>query len=205
MRTILLDVDGVLVSGRPQDGKHLFTDLERDLGISVPVLQREFFVPRWADIVTGRKPLLPELAEVLARVSPQVSAETLLDYWLRNDSRIDHTLLAAIDARRKQGGRVYLATNQEHHRARYLMEEMALAGHVDGIFYSAALGARKPERGFFEAVATTLSPADSPILIDDTEANVLAARRFGWPAIHWIPDMLLDDELERAERLAQPG
>jgi putative hydrolase of the HAD superfamily len=204
VRTLLLDVDGVLVRGRPGDGKPLFTDLERDLGISLPVLQREFFVPHWPEIVTGRKPLLPALATVLARIAPQVSAETLLDYWLRNDARIDTALLEAMGKLRASGTRVYLATNQEHHRARYLMEELALGAHVDGIFYSAALGARKPDRSFFEAVAGHLDD-DAPILIDDTEANVLAARRFGWRAILWLDGMTLEDELDRAERQAAPG
>jgi putative hydrolase of the HAD superfamily len=206
MLTVLLDVDGVLVNGRPRDGNHLFTDLARDLGISLPVLQREFFIPRWPDIVRGRKPLLPELAEVLARIAPQVSAETLLDYWLANDSRIDHALLASVDVLRRDGTRVFLATNQEHHRARYLMEEMALAAHVDGIFYSAALGHRKPDRGFYAAVAAAL-PADGSarILVDDTEANITAARRFGWRAVHWQAGMKLEDEVWRALDAPAPG
>src|SRR5688572_26257875 len=105
MPTLLLDVDGVLVDGRP-DGRQLFADLEQDLGVSLPLLQREFFVPRWPDIVTGKKPLLPELAEILKRIAPAVSAETLLDYWLRHDSRIDERLLAAVARRRSNGWRV---------------------------------------------------------------------------------------------------
>ena len=54
MRTIMLDVDGVLVRGRPQDGAHLFTDFESDLGIPLELLQREFFASRWSAIVTGK-------------------------------------------------------------------------------------------------------------------------------------------------------
>lgn len=206
MLTVLLDVDGVLVHGRPGDGKHLFTDLERDLGIPLPLLQREFFVPHWPDIVTGKKPLLPELAAVLARIAPNVSAETLLDYRLRNDARIDKAVLAAVDRYRLAGGKVFLATNQEHHRARFLMEDLALSAHVDGMFYSAALGARKPDRSFFEAAAATLGMAgDDPILIDDTEANVLAARRFGWRAVHWLDSMDFDNEVARAQAAPAPG
>ena len=96
MATIMMDVDGVLVTGRPQDGAHLFTDLEKDLGVSLEILQREFFKPRWPDIVTGRKSLLPELAEVLATIAPTVTAERLIDYWLINDSRIDMAVLDAM-------------------------------------------------------------------------------------------------------------
>ncbi len=190
MRTIMMDVDGVLVCGRPQDGAHLFTDLEQDLGIRLEVLQREFFVPRWPDIVTGRKPLVPELEAVLARIAPDLSAETLIDYWFRNDSRIDEAVLAAMIACRAKGDKVFLATNQDHRRASYLMKDMGLAAHVDGIFYSAALGHRKPEDAFFTLATEKAGVAASDIMfVDDAEANVLAARAFGWNAVHWRAGM----------------
>ena len=33
MKVLMVDVDGVLVHGRPQDGLPYFTSIERDLGI----------------------------------------------------------------------------------------------------------------------------------------------------------------------------
>lgn len=192
MQTIMMDVDGVLVTGRPKDGAHLFTDIEADLGMSLETLQREFFSPRWPAIVTGKKPLLPELAEVLALVAPNVSAEALIDYWFENDSRIDKAVLADMAKLRSAGHRVYLATNQEHMRATYLMETLGLAGQVDGIFYSAAIGHRKPAPEFYDHVSQTLGQAPSEItLVDDTLQNILAAREKGWIAIHWLAGMSL--------------
>ena len=198
MQTIMMDVDGVLVSGRPQDGAHLFTDLEADLGMSLETLQRDFFAPRWPAIVTGKKALLPELAEVLTLIAPQIPAQTLIDYWFRNDSRIDQTVLTDMAALRASGHRVYLATNQEHMRASYLMETLDLARHVDGIFYSAAIGHRKPAAEFYDHVTQGLGTAPSQItLVDDTEQNVLAARQYGWSAIHWRAGMSLLPTLAR--------
>ena len=196
MATIMIDVDGVLVTGRPQDGAHLFTDLEKDFGVSLEILQREFFKPRWPDIVTGRKSLLPELAEVLATIAPTVTAERLIDYWLINDSRIDMAVLDAMRSLRQQGHHVYLATNQEHLRASYLMNDMGLARDVDGIFYSAALGHRKPEPEFYSKITAQLGVEKSEIiLIDDTEPNVISAREFGWRAVHWVPGMVVAEAL----------
>ena len=196
MATIMIDVDGVLVTGRPQDGAHLFTDLEKDLGISLETLQREFFKPRWPDIVTGRKSLRPELADVLATIAPTVTAERLIDYWLINDSRLDTAVLDAMRLLRQQGHHVYLATNQEHLRAGYLMNEMGLARDVDGIFYSAALGYRKPEPEFYSKITAQLGAEKSEIiLIDDTEQNVLSAREFGWQAVNWVPGMVVAEAL----------
>ncbi|UVK45749.1 HAD-IA family hydrolase [Mesorhizobium sp. AR07] len=186
MRTIMMDVDGVLVSGRPIDGAHLFTDLEKDLGIPLDLLQREFFVPRWPAIVTGQRLLEPELADVLAAIAPDVAAETLIKYWFENDSRIDREVLGAISELRRDGKRVFLATNQEHRRASYLMNDMRLADHVDGIIYSAALGHRKPSAKFYElATKFAQTRASDIVLIDDAQDNVLAARACGWGALHW--------------------
>ena len=196
MQTIMMDVDGVLVTGRPQDGAHLFTDLEKDLGIPLETLQREFFKPRWADIVTGRKALLPELANVLEIIAPTVTPERLIDYWFFNDSRIDMAVLDAMRMLRQQGHHVYLATNQEHLRASYLMNIMGLAEEVDGIFYSAALGHRKPELEFYSKITEQLGLEKSEIiLMDDTEQNVLSAREFGWESVHWVQGMVVADAL----------
>jgi len=63
----MLDVDGVLVNGRPQDGKHLFTDLEADLGVSRSLLQAAFFDVYWQQIVVGKDALKPRLSAVAAR------------------------------------------------------------------------------------------------------------------------------------------
>ncbi|MBU1307781.1 MAG: HAD-IA family hydrolase, partial [Alphaproteobacteria bacterium] len=196
MRTIMLDVDGVLVRGRPHDGAHLFTDLEKDLGLSLEQLRGAFFKPRWRAIVTGQKPLVPELTEVLASIAPHVTAEVLINYWFFNDSRVDQAVLDAVAELRLSGDRVYLATNQEHMRANYLMQTMGLKDHVDGIFYSASIGHRKPDRAFFEhATGVVAAPVSSITLIDDTEENVLAAREFGWSAVHWRPEMSVAQEL----------
>ncbi|HWV19532.1 MAG TPA: HAD family phosphatase [Devosia sp.] len=192
MQTIMMDVDGVLVTGRPADGAHLFTDLEADLGMNLATLQREFFAPRWPAIVTGQKDLLPELAEVLAGIAPDVPAQTLIDYWFENDSRLDHAVLDGMAVLRAAGHRVYLATNQEHLRASYLMETLGLAAHVDGIFYSAAIGHRKPSPEFYDHIGRSLGTAPQQItLVDDTEQNVLAARAAGWVAVHWQAGMSL--------------
>jgi putative hydrolase of the HAD superfamily len=198
-KLLMLDVDGVLVDGRPQDGKHLFTDLETDLGISLDSLQQAFFTPYFQAIVTGKDALQPRLAAVLKKIAPGVSADSLIAYWFENDSRIVTPVLDAVGTLRQAGARVFLATNQEHLRARYLMEDMGLGHHVDGIAYSAALGWRKPKPEFYRLAAELAGaePADI-VLVDDIEANVLAARAAGWRAVHWHAGMELLPALSAA-------
>lgn len=185
---LILDVDGVLVTGRPSDGRPWASGLRDDLGVDPDALHRAFFAPHWQAVVTGRAPLRPTLGAALAAVAPDVPADRLVDYWFRHDARIDATLLAALAGLRAGGLPVHLATNQEHERARYLLEDLGLAGHVDGCHHSAALGCAKPERAFFDAVARRVGLApDVLLLVDDSPANVAAARDGGWRAMLWMP------------------
>lgn len=193
---LMMDVDGVLVSGRPTDGRHLFAELEADLGLSPDRLRETFFTPFWEAIVTGREGLTERLAPVLATIAPKVSAERLIAYWFENDSRVDQNVLSAMKRYRERGVPVFLATNQEHLRADYLMRRVGLGAHVDGIIYSAALGHRKPDAQFFDRAAAIAGAAPEEIvLVDDTLVNVEAARRSGWSAVHWTGERPLDEEL----------
>lgn len=201
MKILMVDVDGVLVHGRPSDGLHLFTDLERDLGLSRDLIQKEFFQTHWGDIVTGREDLEPRLASVLAKIAPGLSATTLIDYWFENDSRLDQTLLAGLAALRAKGIPMYLATNQEHRRAAYLMENLGLSSYFDGIFYSAMFGYQKPASEFFRLATERVGIDPSEIaFIDDYPANIEAARQFGWKAMHWAPGSRLEDALAAFSR-----
>ena len=196
MKVLMVDVDGVLVHGRPGDGLHLFTYLERDLGLSRELIQKEFFQTHWGNIVIGREDLEPQLAGVLAKIAPGLSAATLIDYWFENDSRLDQTLLTDLAALRATGIPMFLATNQEHRRAAYLMENLGLSSYFDGIFYSAMLGYQKPASEFFRLATERVGIDPSEIaFIDDYPANIEAARQFGWKAMHWAPGSRLEDAL----------
>ena len=84
---------------------------------------------------------------------------------------------------------MYLATNQEHLRAAYLMEKLGLADHVDGMLYSARLGAKKPDGEFFAKVQAAIGLCgEEMLLIDDTRQNIEAALKAGWRAFHWTKD-----------------
>ncbi|MBX4940175.1 HAD-IA family hydrolase [Rhizobium binae] len=203
MKVLMVDVDGVLIHGRPTDGLPHFTYLERDLGLRLDLLQQAFFQTCWNDIVIGREALEPRLSAVLAEIAPHLSAATLIDYWFENDSRLDLNLLEELAALRQSGVALFLATNQEHRRARYLMEEASLGAHVDGIIYSAALGHRKPSPDFFRLATERVGALPGEIgFIDDMAENIEAARQFGWNAAQWTADTTLAGAFPGLRRLA---
>ncbi|MBB3352146.1 HAD-IA family hydrolase [Rhizobium lentis] len=192
MKVLMVDVDGVLIHGRPADGLPHFTYLERDLGLRPDLLQQEFFQVHWGAIIIGREALEPTLAGVLAKIAPHLSAAALIDYWFENDSRLDRNLLADLAALRRSGITLFLATNQEHRRAHYLMEQLGLCAHFDDIIYSAALGHSKPSPDFFRLATERAGVLPEEIaFVDDMAANIEAARQFGWNATHWTAGVTL--------------
>lgn len=196
-RALLVDVDGVLIRGRPADGRAWSAELEADLGLRAEDLQRAFFQPHWDEIVIGRAALADRLAPVLAAIAPHLTAQRLIDYWFSQDAKVDEALLAELGALRGRGVPVHLATNQDHLRADYLMRVVGLSDHVDGIHYSADLGCRKPDAAFFRQVSARLRRAPPDLLlIDDVVENVRGAQAAGWAAIHWTGQRTLAECLD---------
>jgi putative hydrolase of the HAD superfamily len=199
IEALMIDVDGVLVGGRPSDGRPWAVNLEADLGLSFETLQDAFFNRHWEEIVTGRADLRKRLAGVLAQIAPGLAAKQVLRYWFHKDSRLNHELLKDMGDLRRGGMLVYLATNQDHERASYLMNTLGLAAHVDGCHYSAAVGHRKPTPAFFDAVACEVAlPPRELLLIDDAQENVRAAIETGWNAVQWTGRERLSDLFSRA-------
>ena len=186
VKCLMLDVDGVLVNGRPRDGLRWDIDLLEDMGVSSKVLVDEFFKRDWNDIVIGRKDLLPSLSVVLKRIAPSVEAENLIAYWFRMDSRIVESVLTDVRKARQEGVPVYLATNQEHLWATYLMQTLGLCDEVDGIVYSAKAGSKKPQISFYSfAERETGCRPHEILLVDDSPPNIAAAQSAGWEAVLW--------------------
>lgn len=183
MKTLIVDVDGVILLGGPQGWKK---DLEADLGFSIKALRENFFEPHWQKIVTGRMDIMTGLKPALAMLSDTVTPEVFLDYWFKKDNVVDTKLLDDIDALRDKGVRAYLATNQEHHRAGYLWSGLGLEDHFSGIFYSAEIGHKKPDTTFYTHIEKKLGiRGEELFFIDDTEVNVIAAQKRGWLGHHW--------------------
>jgi putative hydrolase of the HAD superfamily len=183
-KALMIDVDGVVIVH--PDPRGWAAHLERDLGLPQALLQEAFFAPHWPDIVLGRADLRERLAPVLAQIAPELGADRLIRYWFENDAYLDHGLLAQLAPIRAGGMKLHLATVQEHERARYIWDELALKRHFDGMHYAAELGFAKPDAWFFRAAAARSGFAPGEIFfIDDKQANVDAARAEGWSAALW--------------------
>jgi len=188
-RAIFFDVDGVLVHGyhsNPEKSVRWDENLLRDLGIDPEEFRHKFVFEIFiSEVLTGRRPLVSALEEVLPDLGFHRSPMILVDYWMRHDSNIDEDLMDIVARMaRSDGAALYLATNQEHMRALWLWQSLGMSEHFADIFYAARMGTLKPEGGFFESVMKRIGPqVEPPLLFDDSPKVVEGARAFGWDAV----------------------
>jgi len=192
---IFFDVDGVVLEGwqaKAAQGQLWYATLERDLGVDREALQRALFLPpadgaapAIAACARGTEDLKDLLAGLLPTLGYSGSVDAFVAYWFQKDAIIDRSVLTIVK-RLRQGGQVelFLATNQEHHRAAYLWNDLGLKDHFDDIFYSARLGVLKDDTAFFAKINAQLdiASAEQPLFFDDQDKFVTTARAAGWDA-----------------------
>ena len=192
-RAIAFDVDGVLVHGMT-DGSYDWQEaVARDFGIGQDEVAT-FFRDDWDACIIGDADLYDVLPPYLERWNYGGTVEDFLAFWFANDSNLDHNLIEEIASLGSQC-RLVLATNQDRHRADFLWNELGLSRRFDRMFASSAMGVRKPDTQFWKMITDELGETAGPdvLLIDDSEKNVAAARRFGWRAVHYTERSDLDN------------
>ena len=197
LKALMVDVDGVIV--RRPDGTLWNRDAQADIGLDPEAFHERFFAVHWPDVVLGKADLHDRLGPVLAEIAPHLTSQQVADYWFKEDAYLDHGLLEELAEYRTRGLELHLATVQEHYRARYLWEDMALKDRFQAIHYAADLGCKKPQAEFFETVTarTGFAPGEL-LLIDDAPANVAGAQGCGWNAVLWTGERRLADLLAEA-------
>lgn len=190
---LVLDIDGVVSLAQPGSARPWYRDLQADMGIAYEDMAG-YFEGVFLDVLRGRLDLYVTLNDWMAERGLSDRLEAFVAYWFEHDADLDTGVLAEADAwRRRTGGRCYTAANQEHHRIAWLRDNKGLGAHFDEIVYSAALGVCKPDRVFFTNAQARMgvTAAQSILFVDDTAANVDAARACGWRAMLYRgPDSL---------------
>jgi putative hydrolase of the HAD superfamily len=85
---------------------------------------------------------------------------------------------------RKKGFKCFIATNQEKHRTNYIKEDMGFSALFDGVISSSDLGYKKPSIEFYRQLTQKIGITElkNTWFFDDTEANVISAKKFGLQA-----------------------
>ncbi len=175
IKTLLFDVDGVIVTGEPW-GK----ELAQNYGITEE-MRRPFFRDAFQPCLIGQADLKEALAPYLVQWNWPHSPEAFLDYWFCRERTIDARLIQVVQQLRQRGITCYIATQQERYRTAYLQHEMGLVDVFDGMFSSVDLGCMKSEAAFFASILRELDgyQAEEMLFWDDTPINVATAQSVG--------------------------
>lgn len=188
-RTVLFDVDGVLVNGyhaRPEKHVRWNENLLADLGIDPDRFNAEFIYDVFVKkVIVGQMSLLEALERTLPGLGYRGPAMAFAGYWLSHDSNVNEDMVEVVRRLRDAGGsRLFLATNQEHMRAQWLWRTLKFGEIFEDMFHSARVGHAKPAKPYFDWVSNRLGPqAERPLFFDDREDVVSAARAHGWEAV----------------------
>jgi len=186
VRTVLFDVDGVLVHGYHARPELQVRWDETLFGVDPDRFKSEFIYDVFVkEVIVGKLGLIEAVERVLPGLGYTGSPMTFISYWLSRDSNLNRQLIDVIRRLRATGAaRLYIATNQEHLRAQWLWQTVGLGEVFDDMFHSARIGALKPASEYFASVKDRIGPQhEPPLFFDDSEEVIRAARGEGWEAV----------------------
>lgn len=177
---VLWDIDGVLIAPWQFRDK-----LEGEYGIS-PEVTGSFFADRFRDCLVGEADLRYELRHRLGDWGWSDSVDRFMRLWFEAEKEPVAEVMDFVAELQRAGYPCYIASNQERYRARYLSETVGFSQVFDELFFSSRMGVRKPDSAFYVAIQEELGRSPSElVLVDDSLANVEAARVLGWTAVHF--------------------
>lgn len=188
IRAVLFDADGVVQRTKPG----WLDELKRLCGSPEDV---ETFIQ---DVFKAEAPCLlgegdfgESLASVLQKWESPVTLSEALSIWTMIDP--DDAVLGLVRTLRANGTIVGLATNQQRHRADFMLNDLGYIDEFDHILCSCFIGHAKPGAEYFrESVGILGLPADAILFIDDHDRNVESARAAGLQSHRYHLDEGLD-------------
>jgi putative hydrolase of the HAD superfamily len=180
---VLCDIDGVLRHWPSLDA------LDLAHGLPAGALAAAAFAPhRLHPAITGqvtdeqwRSAIATDL---IGGYGPAVAAQAAVAAWSSLRPRIDAQVVALLMQVRSVAT-LALVSNATT-RLEHDLEREGLAGLADIVVNSARIGVAKPDRRVYLIAAERAAvPPGRCLFIDDTEANVTAARQAGMIAIHY--------------------
>lgn len=192
IKYILFDIDGVIITSAGSFSRHFI----RLQGLNEDAMQ-EFFSWAFRQCTTGNADLWEQISMYFEEWWWEWTVDEILDMWFTKDGKLDKEILALVAKLQGQWYRCILASNQERHRARYLLDTLDLRKTFDGYYISSDIWRMKPDRDFYEYIIADLwVPANEIIFIDDSEKNLVEPKNLWIHALFYNDYNSLVSELE---------
>lgn len=175
IKILIFDADGVLINS-----ERFSKRLAREYGISTDKTT-PFFTGIFNECLIGNADLKESITPYLNEWGWKKSVDDFLDYWFSSEHSVDMELINEIQKYRDKGIKCFVATNQEKHRAKYMLEKMGFTDSFDKLYASAHLGCKKPSFDFYEKITKELGEIKKEEILfwDDTKENITGAIEFG--------------------------
>jgi putative hydrolase of the HAD superfamily len=182
-RALLIDLDGVI-----RQWPMLDTQLEHDHGLPEGALRRAAFEPGLLRAaITGRisdEQWRASITDQLRQRYPGAAVVQAVAAWSAPVGSVDVMVLDILD-RVRTNAAVVLVSNATS-RLRHDLATLGIAGRFDAIVNSSDIGAIKPDSAIYvEALRMAGASASEALFVDDSLANVDAARGMGMRALHF--------------------
>ncbi|MGH7157390.1 MAG: HAD-IA family hydrolase [Candidatus Saccharimonadales bacterium] len=175
---ILLDVDGVLLKP-PKFFSHSYAE---ERGFDKERFDK-FFAQYAEDVAKGKTDYRQLIIERNDVWEWDKSPDELLEKWFSYENHKEEKLIEIVKSAKEQGLKVYLATDQDKYRAKYLVE--LFSDFLDGAYISSTIKHHKKEPEFFKFVVSDLAnklpnlKAGEIIYFDDAQHNIDSAKKAG--------------------------
>jgi putative hydrolase of the HAD superfamily len=181
--TLLLDVDGVLVFGSPEFAATMDREYAWRDGIRAFMAELGRHPGEEASLV-GHGDVLTLTTELLPAHVTDLDPQEFLDRWFAEDIVVNRELVELLAQSKFEA--IYLATNQDRVRGKYIADMFATEPWLDGCFASYALGCAKPDPEFFRiALARIGVQPQECLFIDDKLKYLTGAASIGITTIHY--------------------
>lgn len=186
IKAILFDADGVMIAS-----SSIYAVLSQLVGIDENIIKSDIHEIVNSSLM-GEVDLVDSLTPILASWKYSSSSNELISLWLEHIDQVNQDLIQHIRQIKSQKQiPIYLASNKEKYRARYLLETNSFNQLFAHSFFSYEMKSLKPGVKYWEYIWDSLEYLDDisdrshVLLIDDDLDNIKAAKNFGFQAHHF--------------------
>lgn len=177
IKAVIFDVDGVIIKSETIFSQNLSKDFNVPNEKILPFFKNEF-----QNCIIGKADLKEEVKKYLSDWNWSKTIDELLLYWFEHENNVDQKIIDSVNTLQKNGIRCFIATNNEKYRTEYLASTLELSTYFTKIFSSSSLGAKKPQREFWQLVFEQLPDLQKEeiLVVDDDKENIASAQEFGF-------------------------